>query len=204
MKAANSIACSIAAICIFAIGAGVVALPARADGGVVRLRAGEGPLVAVLFAPADLSRDLATELNVLVQDQTSGEVVMNAEVALRFTPPPGSRLPLNDPWCRPMRSTLLAGADGGMDKLPSLQLTRAQSDNRLLYGASAVFPVAGDWRVQMIVRRGDTQISQEGTMAIGVPSNRLAVVWPWLVLPPVAIGLFALNQRLRNRRIAGA
>ncbi len=196
MKMANSITRVIAAVCLIL----VTAREMRADGGVVRLQAREGPLVAVLFAPADLSRDLATELNVLVQDRLSGDVVLNAEVELRFTPPPGARLPLNDPWCRPLRSTLLAGADGSLDKLPLLRLTRAQSDNHLLYGASAVFPVAGDWRVQLIVRRANEVIVEDGTLGIGRQSNRLAAVWPWLALPPCLIGLFVLNQHLRSRR----
>jgi hypothetical protein len=196
MNMANCITRLIAAVCLML----VAAREMRADGGVVRLQTGEGPLVAVLFAPADLSRDLATELNVLVQDRLSGEVVLNAEVELRFTPPPGARLPLNDPWCRPVRSTFLAGADGGMEKLPLLRLTRAQSDNHLLYGASAVFPVAGDWRVQLIVRRASEVIVEDGTLGIGTRSNRLATVWPWLALPPCLIVLFVLNQRLRSRR----
>jgi len=200
MKTSNSILFPAGAICALLLGAMTPAPSARADGGVVRLRAGDESLVATFFAPSDLSRDLAAELTVLVQDQATGEVVMNAEVDLQFTPPPGARMPLNDPWCRPPRSLLLAAADGTMDKLPAIRLSQAQSDNKLLQGASVVFPVAGDWRVQMIVRRGTDRISQEGVLPITVPSSRLAVVWPWLALPPCLIGLFALNQRLRTRR----
>ena len=188
----------------FLLGAMTPVASARADGGVVRLRAGDSSLVATFFAPADLSRDLAAELTVLVQDQATGEVVMNAEVKLQFTSPPGARMPMNDPWCRPPRSLLLAAPDGSMDKLPAILLSRAQSDNKLLQGASVVFPVAGDWGIQLIVRRGTERISQDGVLAIGMPSNRLAVVWPWLTLPPCLIGLFALNQRLKSRRVRAA
>jgi hypothetical protein len=178
----------------------IVVTTAWADGGIVRVQAGDGPLVATLFSPAEISRDLATELNVLTQDRVTGEVVMTAEVELRFSPPPGARMPLNDPWCRPSTSTLLAAPNGSLETVPTVRLTRSQSDNKLLCGVSVVFPVAGEWRAQLTVRQGDRVISHEVLLPVRESSNRLAAVWPWLALPPCLIGLFALNQRLGNRR----
>ena len=176
-----------------------VVATARGDGGIVRAQAGEGPYVATLFSPADLSRDRATELSVLMQDQRTGAVVLAAEVDLRFAPPPGARLPLNDPWCRPPRSILLAASDGSLDKLPAVLLTQSQSDNKLLYGASIVFPVEGDWRAQLTARIGDQVITREIVLPVGAPASRLAAVWLWLVLPPGLLALFAVNQRLKLR-----
>jgi hypothetical protein len=200
MKALNFTRWSFAAICALQLGTLAYLPRALADGGLVRLRADDGRIAATCFAPANLSRDLAADLTVLVQDLLSGDVVMNAEVDLRFTPPAGARMPLTDPWCRPPRSALLTAATGGVDERPSVRLTHAQSDNKLLQGASVIFPVAGDWRMRLTVRRGAESISQEGSLSIDEPSSRLAVIWPWLALPPCLIGLFALNLRLRFRR----
>lgn len=172
----------------------------RADGGVVRLRAEDRSMIATVFAPGDPCRDSAVDFTVLVQDRATTDVVLDADVKLEFIPPPGAPNNLGDPWCRPPRSTFLANAAGDSRALPPIRLTRAQADNKLLCGASVIFPVAGDWRLRLIVRRGDESLRQESILPVGEPSSRLAVVWPWLALPPLAIGLFALNQRLRVRR----
>ena len=173
---------------------------AEADGGVVRLRVGDGRVVSTLFTPADISQDMAAEFTVLVQDEMNGQTVLDAEVELRFAAPAGARLPVIDPWCRPPRSTLLAGPDGALTGLPPVRMTRSQSDNKLLHGVSLVFPVPGDWHGVLTVRHGTQMLSRDFTIQIGAPINRLSAVWPWLALPPFLIGMFIANQRLRMRR----
>jgi hypothetical protein len=183
---------------LFAIFGGAAHL--HADGGLVRLRAEGASIVGTLFAPGDLRRDAAIDFTVLVQDRATMAVLLDTEVELQFFPPPGMKILPSDPWCRPPRSTVLAGNPGDAGALPPVPLTRAQVGNKLLSGASVIFPVAGDWRVRMIVRRQGETVREEAVLAIGEPSSRLAVVWPWLAFPPCAIGLFAFNQRLRFRR----
>ncbi len=172
---------------------------ARADGGVVRLRATDGAIVATMFTPSDLSRNLATDVTVMLQAQGSGEVIVDAIVDLVFIAPPGGKMPASDSWCRPLRGTLLSGPDSALQKAPSVRATQGQSDNHLLYGASVVFPVAGEWQARMTARRGSETVTATCALTVRESSNRLAAVWPWLAMPPGLIGLFIVNQRLRRR-----
>ena len=183
------------------VGGTIVITPdVMADGGVVRFRTGDGRLITTLFTPAEVLQDAAAEFAVLIQDEATGNAVLEAEVEILFVPPPGARLPTVDPWCRPPRSTLLAAPDGSLTGLPAVPLTRAQSDNKLLHAASLVFPVSGEWRGFITIGRGEQALSREFGFSVGMPTNRLLSVWIWLAMPPLLIGMFALNQRLRARR----
>ena len=190
---------TVACVVVLGLGAIVSARLLLADGGVVRLRSADNAMVATLFTPSDLTLDIATDITVMVQDESSGEVLMDAVVDLQFVAPPGARMPPSDPWCRPLRSTLLAGRNSALDALVPVQATREQSDNRLLYGASVMFPVAGEWQVRLTARRGTGSVTSTCTLSVRESSNRLAAVWLWLAMPPGLIGLYVINQCLRRR-----
>jgi hypothetical protein len=171
-------------------------LLANADSAMVRVQASQGPFTITLFTPAEVSRGARTDVTVMVQRRDSGEVVMDADVEIGFVPPVGASFNPHDLVCGPGN-----GVPVGLQGHPTaLVATHAQAANKLLYGASVVFPGEGNWQLRATVRRGSQAAGASCALPVSRPPSRLASVWPCLALPPVAIALFACNQWLRQRQ----
>jgi len=111
------------------------------DGDIVRTQEVSGPFrVSVLTAPDPVERG-DFEVAVLVQDAKTGEAILDSDVELTVGPPSGS--------------------DGGRE---SVQATREQSQNKLLYAASLDLPNAPAPMLRVAVRRG----GEEGQVACPV------------------------------------
>jgi hypothetical protein len=168
---------------------------ATADGGIIRTQESKGLFTLTIFTPAEVSRGLPTDITVMVQSRDSSEVVMDADVELGFAPPVGASFNPNDLVCGPGN-----GVPVGLRGHPTaFAATHAQAANKLLYGASVVFPGAGNWQLRATIRRGNEAASASCTLPVSAPASRLATTWPCLALPPLAIALFACNQWLRKR-----
>jgi hypothetical protein len=115
----------------------------------------------------------------MVQRRDTCEVRIDADVELAFVPPSGARIQSAEP--------------------PSVAATRARSANKLLYGASVVFPSIGDWQVRASVRQGGENALITCLLPVGMPPRRLVDLWPYLALPPFVIALFVMNQWLCRR-----
>jgi hypothetical protein len=147
---------------------------ASADGGVVRLREASGPFLISIFTASDPLRDGPLDLSVLVQDQVSGETILDATVDIAIQPLDSDRPPF---------------------------LTRAtheQATNKLLQAAMVNVPAAGRWRVRVEVRRGPDEGTVATELQLAPLPPKLVAIWPYLLLPPVAIAAFALHQALRQ------
>ena len=88
-----------------------------ADGGAVQFRQETGPFLVTLFAAPAPLRAGPVDLSVMVQDRTSLEPVLDADVSLRLS------------------------AEGGPGS--SARLTRANAQNKLLYAAPIDISKAG-------------------------------------------------------------
>ncbi len=176
--------------------ANLVPVLADADGVVVRARETQGPFTITLFTPNEVSRRFPADLTVMVQSRDSGEVVMDAEVELGLVPPTGAIFNPNDLVCGPGNGVPVSLR--GQSR--ALAATHAQAANKLLYGASVMFPSAGNWQLLATVRRGSEVANASYTFPVNAPPSRLVAVWGCLALPPLAIGLFACNQWLRSRQ----
>jgi hypothetical protein len=170
----------------------------QADGGVVRTREVQGAWIITIFSPAEISRDRPTDVTVMVQRKETGEVLLDAAVDLSFTPPTGTVLSANDVLCGSARHL----ASTGLANLPGepavIRATRAQAANKLFYATSIVLRAVGEWQLRASIQRGGESVSITCVLPVGM-SPRLAGLWPYLALPPFAILLFALNQRVRRR-----
>jgi hypothetical protein len=143
---------------------------AFADGG--RLRASEDAgefRIAIFTAPEPLFAGRA-DVSVLVQDRTSGEAVLDADVTLELLGPGGAE------------SVVTAGR---------------HARNRLFYGAEVEL-APGAWIAAARVRRGASEAVVRAPFEVR-DSRRAAVVWPYLSIPPCAVVLYAANRGLRNR-----
>jgi len=174
---------------------------AWADGGVVRFRGVQGPFVITIFTTPAPTPDSATDVSLLVQRRDSNVAILDATVDLQFTPPALSVAKPTEQLCGLPGVALL----GHGATQPSVRATRAQASNKLLYAAPIRFGVAGHWTLEASVTRGSDSARVSCSIAVGPPTGRLAGLLPYLLLPPLMVILFAINQSLRKKpRLASA
>ena len=148
-----------------------------ADGGRLRVHQDAGAFrVAIFSRPEPLVAGPA-DVSVLGQDRKTGEIVLDAEVTL-----------------------VVSGPDGVSVSTPAGRHAR----NRLFYGARLEL-MPGTSTVEAQIRRGGESASMPTRIDVpGGSAGGAFSPWPFLVLPPLAVGLFALNRRLRRRGLATA
>jgi hypothetical protein len=152
----------------------LVPIVASADGGVMRVREPSGPFLISIFTASDPLRAGPLDLSVLVQDRGSGETVLDATVDLALQLPDGDSTPL------------------------LVRATHDRATNKLLQAAMVTLPTAGRWRLRVEVQQGPDEGTATTDLKIAPTRPRLAAIWPYLLLPPFAIAVFALHQALRQ------
>jgi hypothetical protein len=152
-------------------------LAVHADGGTVRLREASGPFLVTVFTESEPLRVGLIDASILVQDRETGRVILDTTVNLAFQRIPG-------PSAR-----LLSRA------------TNSHAKNKLLQAATVDLPAPGWWALQVLVCRGGKQAIFSAKLLVRPAAPRLARIWPWLIIPPCAICLFALHQTLRRTRL---
>jgi hypothetical protein len=160
---------------------------AFADGGAVIKQQISGPYRVTLFGSPSPLRAGPADLSVMIQDAKTGEPVLNQSVAIDVKAALDST---STAWLPPCCS--MAKSAG------TVTATHANAQNKLLYAANIVLPASGlhDITVQI----GDaTAPSIESKIDVQPPSAPAASYWAYLAAPPLFIGIFALNQRLRRR-----
>jgi hypothetical protein len=147
---------------------------AQADGGTIRLREASGPFLVTVFTSPEQPRSGPVDTSVLVQERETGSVILDATVNLVFQPV------------------------AGLGPQLSSRATRGQAKNKLLLAATIDVPAPGWWAVQVFVRRGGEEAVLITKLLVLPAAPRLATIWPFLIFPPFAIGLFAFDQRRRG------
>lgn len=144
------------------------------DGGALILQQRAGSLNISVFATPSPLRAGTADFSVLVQDAETEDVLLNGAIELDL-----SKTGTGD---------IRANASQG------------QATNRLLYAATVEIPQAGEWELSARCRfRGEEEIVR-GKVNILPPEPPLVTYWPYFLLVPFAIVLFALNQILKSRR----
>jgi hypothetical protein len=148
---------------------------AHADGGVVHLREASGPFLVTVFAAPEIPRVGLIDMSVLVQDRRTGTVILDTIVNLEL---------------QPMANTNPSFA---------IRATLGKAKNKLLQTVTINVLTTGWWAVKIRVR-GDREeeVVLDTKLLIRRQAPRLSTLWPVLILPPVAIGVFALHQTLRR------
>lgn len=147
---------------------------AQADGGTVRLREASGSFLVTVFTASEQLRAGPIDTSVLIQDQETGRVILDAAVNLALQPM------------------------GGPSHRLLSRATFSHANNKLLQAATIDLPAPGWWTVQVFVRRGREEAVLTTNLFIMPAASRLATIWPFLIIPPFAIGLYVLHQRRRG------
>jgi hypothetical protein len=152
-------------------------IDAYADGGAVHLREVSGPFLVTVFVAPEAPRVGLIDLSVLVQDRETGQAALDTTVDLELQPIANTN---------PRFST---------------RATHDQAKNKLLQAVTIDVPAPGWWDVNIFVRRDREEVVLDTKLLIMPAAPRLASLWPFLMVPPFAIGLFALHQTLRRSRM---
>ena len=168
---------------------GLTPCDVRGDGGVVRFRETQSPFVITIFTPSEIAATSPAEISVMVQRQDSGEPILDAIVDLTFTAPASSVEEPGEQICGPSETRLLERV---------FPATRQQASNKLLYASLVEFDAIGEWRMQAFIKRGGESVKIAGSIPVASPPRGLVKLLPFLLLPPLMVALFAVNQGLRG------
>jgi len=152
---------------------------AHADGGTVRIREDAGPFRITVFSAPEPLRVGAADLSVLVQRRDDDAPVLDAEVSIRLEGPPPAP---------PIEA----------------RATRAAATNKWLHAALVEIPSAGIWKLEVAVRSANGAPEVAGTMQVAPRAPRLRALWPYLVLPPLVVCVFAVREWRKRTRAPGA
>ena len=161
---------------------------AWADGGVVRLRETQGPFVVTVFTPSTLVQGLPTDVSVLVQDKDSNPI-LDANVNLTIDPPQAIEVKHTEAICGPSSE----------NPLQKVTASHTLASNKLFYAATVQFPSQGDWQLTGSVSHGGQTATFACHLPIGSGAGGFMGVLPWLIVPPLAVALFVMNQILVKR-----
>jgi hypothetical protein len=175
---------------------------ARADGGVIRLQKTQGPFVVTIFSSSEVVRNFPADVSVMVQRRDSGDAILDASVSLMFTAPVSSRIEPLEQVCGQSEGAPWSGASDPHSTEISIPATRQQASNKLLYAGLVKFDVAGNWRLQALIKQGAESVEVGCDIPVVSPPDPLVSLLPYLLLPPLMVGLFAVNHGLRRQASA--
>jgi hypothetical protein len=151
---------------------------ARADGGrLVRVERAHGWIVSIFVAP-DPPRVGPIDVSVLVQEEASGTVVADAEIAVTLNS-------LSDP------SIAL-----------SAPASRQQATNKFLQSALLVAPGAGDWLGTIHCSAGNDKAEITFSLQVDAAPPAWTKVAPWFLWPLAAAMVLVAHRTLARKRTA--
>ncbi len=180
---------------------GLSSRDACADGGIVRLFEAKGPYVVTIFTASEPVQDSPVDVSVMVQRRDSSEAILDANVDLMFTPPTESTVEPVEQMCGQLGEALMSPLSDGQMTEFTVPATHKQASNKLLYAAPVEFGTIGNWRLQASIERGSEAVKVDCIILVGSPPRRLTGLVPYLVLPPLVVSLFVVNQCLRRRSL---
>jgi hypothetical protein len=156
----------------------VLTSTAAADGGRLRVSAPVGAALVTVFTSPTPVRVGVADVSVLLQRREDDAPILDATVSVALHA-------LDDP-----------------SRQRTTAATRAAATTPLLYTVLLDVPAPGRWAVDVGVRAADADgtVSFELEVAEALPPA--LAFWPYFALPAVAVGLYALHQRLQARRHA--
>ncbi|MDG2308421.1 MAG: hypothetical protein P8R42_27905 [Candidatus Binatia bacterium] len=159
---------------VLAVWAGLLTAPyAHADGGAVVARGEQGGLLVTVFASPVPLRAGPVDVSVLVQEPDEESAVLDADVVISLY--------------------------GGGKAISEATADHTLATNQLLYAARIEVPAPGPWGLRVVVERGEDRSAVDATLSAAPALAPAARFWPWLLMPILVVGVFLLQQWLRER-----
>ena len=147
---------------------------ARSDGGVVIFQRASPPFTITLFSTEMPLRPGPADLSVLLESTEGHAPILDAEVFIELEHETGVII--------------------------RAEATRSQARNKLLYCSLINLPASGRWKMKLQIRHRDSTAEVVSNFVVEPPQSLLLSHWKLIALPPIAIILFIINQRLRGNR----
>lgn len=192
---------SIQAVAALALLAALAPQLANGDGGVVQLHEAKGPFSVTVFVAPEATRGGLTDVSVLVQSRTNGDVLLDVDVGLAVAPPRGLARTLSDRFCGASSAPAAPQSPDMGQPQATVPATRGQASNKLLYAAALDLNAPGDWQLHVNVSHGTNVARFDCPVPVTQISANAPGLWPYLLIPPIAIVAFAMNQKLRRRSL---
>lgn len=157
----------------------------RGDGGAVIAQETTNNLVVTVFASPAPLRAGPADISVMLQDAATGQPVLDRKIVVSVSAIDASA---GTAWVPPCCSM-----EKSSDAVPA---TRANAQNKLLHAANVIVPSAGQVAVAVRIDDSGPVITK---LDARPPLPPAAAYWPYLAIPPLAIGLFAVNRRSQRR-----
>ena len=145
------------------------AAAAYGDGGTMLLHQDSGAFTVTLFAAPQPLRTGDADLSVMVQDRSSGEVLLDPTILLTV----------------------------GTEQ--TVRLQKGQATNRLLQAATVHFSKPGSWRLAISVQRENDSAQLSTECTVEPDTSRATLVWFYVLLPVGIILLFIVHQAMKFR-----
>jgi hypothetical protein len=171
--ALNRVANAAATAMLIAIAWMAGIIRAHADGGAVQFEKSAGPFIITVFTTPSPLRAGPVDISLMIQSRDSQQPVLDCQAFVQ----------LRKEGAMSIRS----------------EATREAAQNKLLYAAPVKVPETGLWELEVAIRHGDDSINVAGEITVAPANPVLLVYWRSLVLPPLFISLFAVNQWLKQR-----
>jgi hypothetical protein len=170
---------------------------ARADGGIMRAHEVQGPFVVTIFTSSEPQQGGPFDVSVMVQERDSSDAILDADVNLIFTPPAGSIAGPTEQVCGPSD---MAGLESHSERF-TVTAKRGRASNKLLYAAPVSLDTVGSWQLRAFIERHEDAVKIACAIPVGPPPRKWIGLLPCLILPPLMVALFAVNQWLRKQSL---
>ena len=144
---------------------------AQADGGTAQFTKSDGPFRITVFTSPSPLRAGPVDISLMIQNQENQQPLLACSVDVQLR-----------------RDTTCISAPA----------TRDAAQNRLLYAAQVKIPEPGIWDVAVVIKNGTDSAKIIGAITVAPARSVLLAYWRSLLLPPLLIALFVLNQWLKR------
>jgi hypothetical protein len=150
-----------------------------ADGGKIQFQRKAGAFNVTLFSTPSPVRVGRADFSVMVQNAADQSSILDADVRIH-----------------------LVRHDSRSISEVSAPARHEQATNKLLYAAQMDLNTAAKYRVEISVQNSRDSALVTGDIDVLPPEPPLLAHWPYFAALPLVALLFAINQRLKRRRLA--
>lgn len=176
---------------------------AKGDGGLVLLHEAKDPFSITVFVAPEMTGGDLTDVSILVQSSTGGDLLLDANVSLAVDSPRGLPRAPSEPFCGAVSAPNISGLSEMSQSQARVTATREQASNKLLYSAALHLNTNQESRLHVYVSRRTDNAQFDCLVPLTQASPNASGLWSCLLIPPLAIAVFAINQKLRKHSLEG-
>lgn len=160
-------------LAVVGFASGFASLLAHADGGVVQFEKSAGPFVVTVFTTPSPLRAGRVDISLMIQSRENEQPVLDCQAFIQLR------------------------KEGAVSI--RCEATHEAAQNKLLYAAPIKISEPGLWELEVTIKHDGNSTAVGGEITVASPAPVMLAYWRSLLLPPLIISLFGLNQWLKRR-----